>query len=291
LKKVIVNKKGENLPNSSKGVDTLKKLYMNWIEEERIFTPNIFSSELGKLVSNAFLAQRVSSINSIAAICEKTGADIEEVGLLIGSDSRIGKKFLKPSVGFGGSCLNKDVLHLVYLCESLGLHEVAEYWEGVVQINEFQKKRFSDGIITKMFNNLYKKPISVFGVAFKKNTKDVRGSAALEIAYNLLQEGAILNVYDPKAERKDFIIQMKFMNYWESGYEERIVWYNDPYESSNSAHAVIILTEWDEFGTYDYAKIFEHMKKPAFLFDGRNLLNLKEMKIIGFEAFSIGKVV
>ena len=253
---------------------------------------------------NAFLAQRISSINAMSAICEKTGANVDEVAKAIGMDSRIGSKFLKTSVGFGGSCFQKDLLNLVYISRTLGLPEVADYWEQVLKINDYQKNRFSSRIISTLFNTVSGKKITFLGWAFKKETNDTRESAAIYVAWNLLQDQADIHVYDPKVSASQII---KDLNMVSGGYfsckcadNEAKVYcpspglgtvtiHNEPYSTMEDAHAIAILTEWDQFRDYDWEKIFKTMKKPAFLFDGRNILNHKKLKKIGFESYQIGK--
>ncbi len=278
---------GEKDEASQKAVQTLVDVYARWVPKEKIITTNLWSSELSKLTANAFLAQRISSINSISALCEATGADVDEVAYAIGLDSRIGSKFLKSSVGFGGSCFQKDILNLVYLCSHFGLTEVAAYWESVVTMNDFQKRRLSKRIVSALFNTVSDKRIAVFGFAFKKDTNDTRESAAIHVCKDLLEEGARLAIYDPKVDPLQI--------YQDLGLElnsEQITICTDQYEAARGAHAIALLTEWDAFRTEntDYAQICTEMEKPAFFFDGRNLTNLDEMRAIGFESHGIGKV-
>jgi UDPglucose 6-dehydrogenase len=261
--------------------DELVEIYANWVSKENILTANIWSSELSKLVANAFLAQRISSINAISALCEKADADITEVARAVGMDSRIGSKFLNASVGFGGSCFKKDILNLVYLCRHYGLNEVADYWEGVVRINEYQKERFVLNILTAMFNTLAGKRICLFGFAFKANTGDTRETPALSIARKLMEENAELVISDPQAlenARKDL-----------RDIEGKVAYIEDPYEAATQCHAIAILTEWDLYRNLDYEKIFRKMKKPAFVFDGRNILNHKKLFEMGFNVYSVGR--
>jgi len=256
-------------------------IYANWVPPERIITSNLWSAELSKLVANAFLAQRISSINSISALCEKTEASVGEVALAIGTDSRIGSKFLNASVGFGGSCFKKDILNLVYICEHYGLDEVARYWESVVMMNEYQQQRFITNMIKVMFNTVAGKRIVLLGFAFKANTSDTRESPAIFVSRKLLDEHAQLVISDPKAldnARADL-----------SDCVEQIEFCEDPYAASNKAHALAVMTEWDQYKELDYARIFEHMEKPAFIFDGRNILDHEKLFNIGFNVFTIGK--
>ncbi len=276
---------GERTPEGDKAVETLVSVYARWVPRERIITTNLWSSELSKLVANAFLAQRISSINAISALCEATGADVDEVANAIGKDSRIGPKFLKASVGFGGSCFQKDILNLSYLCESFGLPEVSAYWASVVKMNDYQKQRFSSKIVRTLFNSVADKRIAVLGFAFKKDTDDTRESAAINIVRDLLTEQANVVVYDPKVPAAEIISDVLGKGQTSS----RLSVATSAYEAAKGAHAIAIVTEWDEFKTLDYAKIFEGMQKPAFLFDGRNIVDLANLRAIGFRASGIGK--
>ena len=276
---------GERTPEGEKAMETLASVYGRWIPRERVITTNLWSSELSKLVANAFLAQRISSINSISALCEATGADVDEVANAIGKDSRIGPKFLKSSVGFGGSCFQKDILNLTYLCESFGLPEVAAYWSSVVGINDWQKQRFASRIVKELFNTVADKKIAVLGFAFKKDTNDTRESAAINVVRNLLSEHAKVSVYDPKVPAHEIVTDTLG-----KGVENpRLTVAKDAYEACAGAHAIAVVTEWDEFKTLDYAKIYAGMPKPAFLFDGRNIVDLEALRKIGFRAVGIGK--
>ena len=257
------------------------EIYANWVPRDKIIESNVWSAELSKLTANAFLAQRVSSINSLSALCEKTEADIEEVAYAIGTDSRIGNKFLKSSVGFGGSCFKKDILNLVYICRNYGLYEVADYWESVVKINEWQEKRFVQTMLANMFNTVAGKKITLLGFAFKANTGDTRESPAIYIAKGLAEEHAMVTVSDPKAldnARKDLEDISDYVHYEE-----------DPYKATEDSHAVAILTEWNIYKDLDYKRIYDSMEKPAFIFDGRNILDHKNLFDIGFNVFAIGK--
>lgn len=276
---------GERTPGGEAAVEKLAEVYGRWVPRDRIITTNLWSSELSKLVANAFLAQRISSINSISALCEATGADVDEVAHAIGKDSRIGPKFLKASVGFGGSCFQKDILNLVYLCEHFGLPEVASYWEGVVRMNDWQKRRFATRIVKALFNSVADKKIAVLGFAFKKDTNDTRESAAISVCRDLLAEQAHVTVYDPKVPADEVRRDVKA-----AGADlTKLTVAADAYEAAKGAHAIAIVTEWDEFKRLDYGRIFESMSKPAFLFDGRNILDLKALKETGFRVFGIGK--
>lgn len=283
---------------SKEAIAALANVYGRWIAKEKILTTNLWSSELSKLTANAFLAQRVSSINAISALCEATGADVDEVARAIGTDSRIGPKFLKASVGFGGSCFQKDILNLVYLCEHFGLREVAAYWEQVVNMNDYQKRRFSERIVRTMFNTVSDKKIAVLGFAFKKDTNDTRESAAMYVCRDLLRERARLAIYDPRVSeeqvRKDLTAACADLqgNICESDrklIETNVTVVGDGYQAAEAAHAIAVLTEWDEFKTLDFDRIYASMKQPAFVFDGRNLLDRNQLYQAGFELHSIGK--
>ena len=269
------------VPDSHEAMQALVDVYANWVPRERIFTTNVWSSEMSKLVSNAMLAQRISSINSISALCERTGADVAEVSHAVSMDSRIGSKFLRPGVGFGGSCFKKDILNLVYLCEQYNLHEVAKYWEQVVLMNDYQERRFANRIAKAMFNTLSGKRIALFGFAFKADTGDTRESPAIYISKMLIEEHAKLAIHDPQAlpnARLDM-----------AGYEDRIEYCDDPYEAAKGAHAIAVITDWKCFAELDYKRLFDSMEKPAFIFDGRNLLDHKKLFEIGFEVYPLGK--
>jgi UDPglucose 6-dehydrogenase len=274
---------GERTPAGEAAVAALAGIYANWVPRDRIITTSLWSSELSKLVANAFLAQRIASINTISAVCEATGADVDEVAHVIGRDSRIGPKFLKASVGFGGSCFQKDILNLVYLCEHFGLTEVGAYWESVVRMNDYQKRRFTERIVKELFNTVAGKRIAILGFAFKKNTNDTRESAAIAVCRDLLAEHADLAIYDPKVTADDIRRDLP------GAPAERVIIARNAYEACEGAHAVAILTEWDEFLSLDYERIFRGMPKPASIFDGRNILDLADLRAVGFQAFGIGR--
>ena len=280
---------GDTTTEGQIAMQALVEIYENWVPKEKIVTTNVWSSELSKLTANAFLAQRVSSINAMSEICEKTGADINEVSKAIGMDSRIGSKFLKASVGFGGSCFQKDILNLVYIAKSYGLNEVAAYWEQVIIMNEHQKQRFSENIVSKLYNTVSGKKITFFGWAFKKDTNDTRESPAIKVADNLLNEQATISVYDPKVIGERMYADLDALN-TRSEAENRTLLqvHNNPYEASNQSHAIVILTEWDVFKTYDWQKIYNNMHKPAFIFDGRGILDVQMLESIGFICYKIG---
>jgi UDPglucose 6-dehydrogenase len=274
----------------NEAIQTLVDIYGRWVGEKHILTTNVWSSELSKLTANAFLAQRVSSINAISEICEKTEADVNEVARAIGMDTRIGNKFLKASVGFGGSCFQKDILNLVYIAKSYGLDEVADYWEQVIIMNDHQKNRFSKNIVKTLYNTVSDKKIAFLGWAFKKDTNDTRESAAIYIADNLIDEQANIAVYDPKVEEHQIYFDLDYLDTRKAEQnKQRVTSYQDPYQATDGAHAIAILTEWDEFKDYDWKKIYDNMLKPAFIFDGRNLLDKEKLEKIGFVYQGIGK--
>ena len=268
-------------PEGIKARQAVVDIYATWVPRDRIIESNLWSSELSKLTANAFLAQRISSINSLSALCERTEADIDEVAYAIGTDSRIGPRFLKASVGFGGSCFKKDILNLVYIAESYGLHEVAAYWESVVKMNEWQQSRFVHTMLANMFNTVAGKRIAVLGFAFKADTGDTRESAAIGVTRQLLAEHARVVVSDPKAlenAREEC-----------AGFKGDLTFEADPYKAAEGAHALAVLTEWKEYRTLDYARILERMERPAFVFDGRNILDHRRLFEMGFNVFAIGK--
>jgi UDPglucose 6-dehydrogenase len=275
---------GEQTPEGLAAIEKVAAIYARWIPREKILATNLWSSELSKLVANAFLAQRISSINSISALCEATGADVDEVARAIGKDSRIGPKFLKASVGYGGSCFQKDILNLTYLCQHFGLPEVAAYWESVVKMNDWQKSRFSGRIVSDLFNTVSGKHIGILGFAFKKDTNDTRETAAIAVCRDLLAEGAKVHVYDPQVSEEQ--IRADVLG---TGTNPNLIVVKTALEACDGAHAVAVLTEWDEFKDLDFKRIHEGMFKPAFLFDGRNILPHAKLKEIGFRVFAIGK--
>lgn len=281
---------GDQTTEGLKAIEALTSVYASWVPREKIIQTKLWSSELSKLTANAFLAQRISSINSLSALCEVTGADVDEVAYAIGSDTRIGPKFLKASVGFGGSCFQKDILNLVYLCEYFGLPEVAAYWDQVIIMNDYQKRRFANKIIQSLFNTVSGKKIAILGWAFKKDTNDTRESAAIYVTDHLLNDMANVWVYDPKVPAKKMYDDLDYLETRESEKnKELLTVVNDPYEACKNAHAIAVITEWDEFKAYDWQKIYNNMMKPAFIFDGRNILDHKKLKDIGFKVQAIGK--
>ncbi|CAM9518929.1 unnamed protein product [Ectocarpus sp. 12 AP-2014] len=284
---------GMQTPEGLAAIQELVDVYANWVPKDRILATNTWSSELSKLVANAFLAQRVSSINSISALCEATDADISEVSRALGYDPRIGNKFLNSSVGFGGSCFQKDVLNLVYICESTGLPEVAEYWHQVIAMNDYQKSRFTQLMVRRMFNTVTGKKIAVLGFAFKKDTGDTRETPAVFVCKALLEEQAKVQVYDPQVKRSQMFVEFDYtcgVNKDNTPrLEESITTCEDAYSAANGSHALAILTEWDEFKTLDYQRIYDSMAKPAFVFDGRGVVDIEALRKIGFEVYCIGK--
>ncbi|XP_065160265.1 UDP-glucose 6-dehydrogenase-like isoform X2 [Atheta coriaria] len=272
-------------------IEELCKIYEHWIPRKNILTTNTWSSELSKLAANAMLAQRVSSINSLSAVCEATGADVSEVARAVGLDSRIGSKFLQASIGFGGSCFQKDILNLVYICECLNLPEVAAYWQQVIDMNEYQKSRFTAHVVRELFNTVSGKQIALFGFAFKKNTGDTRESPAIYVANTLLVEGATLNIYDPKVEESQIFNDLTHPTICESPESVRksVKICHNALEAAKGCHAIVVCTEWDEFITLNYEDIYSNMMKPAYIFDGRKILDHDRLLEIGFHVTTIGK--
>ncbi len=281
---------GDDTPSGQEAKETLSAIYAHWLPKERILQTNVWSSELSKLVANAFLAQRVSSINAISALCERTDANVAEVSRAIGTDSRIGPKFLNASVGFGGSCFQKDILNLVYISRSFGLQEVADYWEQVIIMNDYQKKRFANHIISTLYNTVSGKKIAFYGWAFKKDTNDTRESAAIYVADALLEERAEITVYDPKVSEERIYADLDYLETRSPDENRRLLTVvKDPMQAAEEAHAVALLTEWDEFKEYDWDAIYHKMLKPAFLFDGRRMLSKETMEGKGFQYYKIGQ--
>jgi len=274
---------GPQTPQGLAAIKFMADVYRRWVPEPQVLTTNLWSAELSKLTANAFLAQRISSINSISALCEATGADVDEVAHSIGVDSRIGPKFLKASVGFGGSCFQKDILNLVYLCRSFGLPEVAAYWHQVIVMNDWQKKRFATNMVHSMFNTVSGKKIAILGFAFKKDTGDTRETAAIDVCKALMEEKAKLAIYDPIVSREQIYTDLG------PGSMESILIDDDAYIACTGAHAIAVLTEWDVFKSLDYQRIYDSMQKPAFIYDGRNILDHAALTEIGFQVYAIGK--
>ena len=276
--------------DDDKAIDALSEIYSNWVPKNKILKTNIWSSELSKLTANAFLAQRISSINSISAVCESTGADINQVKKAIGMDTRIGEKFLSPGPGFGGSCCQKDILNLVYLSSFYKLEEVANYWQGVIDINNWQKSRISRLVVNYLFGNVSEKKIAILGFAFKANTNDTRQSPSINICKDLLEEGAHLSIFDPKVEnskitddlQNDFNSIQAIQGYgsWEIA--------SSVFDAANGSDALILLTEWDEFFNIDWYKLIKMMRKPAWVFDTRSCIDYKSARKAGFNVWTIG---
>lgn len=281
---------GDDTPSGKEAKNTLSAIYEHWLPKERILQTNVWSSELSKLVANAFLAQRVSSINAISALCERTDANVAEVSRAIGTDSRIGPKFLNASVGFGGSCFQKDILNLVYIARSYGLQEVADYWEQVIIMNDYQKRRFAEHIISSLYNTVNGKKIAFYGWAFKKDTNDTRESAAIYVADALLDEQAEIVVYDPKVSEEQIYTDLDYLGSRSPEENRRLLTVTtNPMQAAENAHAIAILTEWDEFKSYDWDSIHTKMLKPSFLFDGRRILDKDIMESKGFHYYKIGQ--
>ncbi|CAL0307189.1 unnamed protein product [Lupinus luteus] len=275
---------GREGPEGQEAVLKLKGIYDQWVPEDKIITTNLWSAELSKLADNAFLAQRISSINAMSALCEITGAEVSQLSDALSKNTKIGPKFLNASVGFGGSCFQKDILNLVYICESNGLIEVANYWKQVIKVNDYQKNRFVNRVVSSMFNTVSGKKIAVFGFAFKKDTSDTRKTPAIDVCKGLLGDNACLSIYDPRVSEDQI---QKDLSMGSEVKQVSIV--RDAYEATKDAHGICILTEWDEFKTLDYERVFENMQKPAFVFDGRNILNVDKLREIGFIVYSIGR--
>ena len=282
---------GDDTPEGKKAIESLYNIYSSWVPEENILTTNLWSSELSKLAANAFLAQRISSINSLSELCEVTGADIEEVSKAIGMDSRIGNSFLKTSVGFGGSCFQKDILNLVYIARSEGLYKVADYWEQIIVINAHQRDRFSKKITSLIKNKSLNKNVCIFGWAFKKNTNDTRESAAIYVSDYLIRSNINLNVYDPKVKRSQIYFDLNYINKNDAKNKRCVLVYDRHIDclEIEKTNIIAILTEWDEFKEYDWGKIYDKMSKPAYVFDGRNVLEKEELESIGFNYIGLGR--
>ncbi|KAK1272016.1 UDP-glucose 6-dehydrogenase 5 [Acorus gramineus] len=297
--RVLIGGRGDT-EGGRKAIAALKAVYAHWVPEDRILTMNLWSAELSKLAANALLAQRISSVNAMSALCEATGADVSEVAYAVGKDSRIGPKFLNASVGFGGSCFQKDILNLVYICECNGLPEVANYWKQVVQINDYQKARFVQRVVSSMFNTVSGKRIAILGFAFKKDTGDTRETAAIDVCHGLLGDKAQLSIYDPQVTEEQIRRDLATAKFdWDhpqhlvpsspTAASKQVVMAWDAYAAAKGAHAVCVLTEWDEFKKLDYQRIYDAMEKPAFFFDGRNVVDVDALRKIGFIVYSVGK--
>lgn len=283
---------GSESPAGEQAIRLLASVYEHWVPAQRVITMSTWSSELSKLASNAFLAQRVSSINAISAVCESTGADVSQVAEAVGQDSRIGSQFLQASVGFGGSCFQKDILSLVYICECLNLPEVAHYWMQVITMNQHQKDRFAKRIVSCLFNSITNKALAIYGFAFKKNTGDTRESPSIDVCVHLLEEGARLNIFDPKVDREQIYRDLSnpaLSSIEPNRVRELVTIYDDPYEATRDTHAIVLLTEWDMFKDLDYERMYRSMLKPAWVFDGRKFLNHEKLISLGFHTETIGR--
>ncbi|KAG8793840.1 UDP-glucose 6-dehydrogenase 1 [Serendipita sp. 398] len=278
-------------PLGKQACEALCEVYANWVPRERILTVGLWSSELSKLAANAMLAQRISSINALSAICEATGANIDEVAHAVGKDSRIGPKFLRASVGFGGSCFQKDILNLVYLSESLHLPEVGAYWRQVVEMNEYQKRRFTRRVVDALFKTITGKRIAILGFAFKADTGDTRESAAITLVKHFMEEKALITIYDPQVEHEQIWMDLTEVSPMYSLHQikKQVSIATSALDACMDAEAVVIATEWKEFALLDWESVYENMSKPAFVFDGRLLLDQAKLTQIGFKVSTIGR--
>ena len=280
---VIILKKVEE------AIQSLFDIYSSWVPKKNILTTNLWSSELSKITANAFLAQRISSINSLSELCEETGADIEEVSKAIGMDSRIGSNFLKTSVGFGGSCFQKDILNLIYIARSIGLEKVASYWEQILIINAHQRDRFANKIVSLIKNKSLSKNVCILGWAFKKDTNDTRESAAIYVSDYLLRSNININVYDPKVKEAQIFFDLNYLNNSGKENKEHVSVYDNYVDCVDQTNIIAIITEWDEFKEYDWKNIYDKMYKPAYVFDGRNILDRDKLESIGFNYIGLGR--
>ncbi len=280
---------GDNTKKGNEAIQSLVDIYSSWVPKKNILTTNLWSSELSKLTANAFLAQRISSINSLSELCEETGADIEEVSKAIGMDSRIGSNFLKTSVGFGGSCFQKDILNLVYIARSIGLEKVANYWEQILIINNHQRERFANKIASLIKNKSLNKNVCILGWAFKKDTNDTRESAAIYVSDYLLKSKININVYDPKVEESQIFFDLNYLNNNDAKNKRHVSIYNNPIDCLHKTNIIAIITEWDEFKGYDWKNIYANMSKPAYIYDGRNILDKDKLESIGFNYIGLGR--
>ncbi|MEB3326351.1 MAG: nucleotide sugar dehydrogenase [Synechococcus sp.] len=271
---------------SREAIEALAGIYGQWVAPEKILRTNLWSSELSKLTANAFLAQRISSINSIAALCEATGADVREVANAIGADSRIGPKFLKAGPGFGGSCFQKDILNLVYLCRYYGLEDVASYWEQVVTLNSWQQHRISRLVVNRLFGTISGKRIAVLGFAFKADTNDTRESPAIQVCKDLLEEGAMLAIVDPKVREGQIAIDLgKPAGQGEANWQLL----GSVEAAAEGADALVLLTEWEQFGQINWPAVVSVMRKPAWLFDSRAKADGAAARAAGLNVWTLGE--
>ena len=267
-------------------IEALAAIYSQWVPAERILRTNLWSSELSKLTANAFLAQRISSINSIAAFCEATGADVGEVARAIGADSRIGPKFLQAGPGFGGSCFQKDILNLVYLCRHYGLEEVAAYWQSVVELNTWQQQRIARLVVNRLFGTVSGKRIGVLGFAFKADTNDTRESPAIRICRTLLEEGAVLQILDPKVSGRQIALDLGQPAGDGEGSWQQVP---DALQAASGADALLLLTEWQQFGQLDWSALAAVMRQPAWLFDARAKADAAAARAAGLQVWTVGE--
>ena len=287
---------GENV----EAIDALASVYGEWVPQDRILRTNLWSSELSKLTANAFLAQRISSINSVAALCEATGADVREVAKAIGTDSRIGPKFLQAGPGFGGSCFQKDILNLVYLCRHFGLPDVADYWEAVVKVNTWQQHRIARMVVQKLFGTVTGKRLAILGFAFKADTNDTREAPAIRIVKDLLDEGAQLAIHDPKVEPEQIARDLKLpastapdadSGPTRASLSGEGTWWpaEDIASAVKGADAVIILTEWSQYRALDWSVLGSLMRQPAWVFDARSVVTPAEVESAGLNFWRVGE--
>jgi len=267
-------------------MEALTEIYASWVPQDRILRTNLWSSELSKLTANAFLAQRISSINGIAAFCEATGADVREVARAIGADSRIGAKFLQAGPGFGGSCFQKDILNLVYLCRHYGLEEVAAYWEQVVALNHWQQQRIARLVITKLFGTVSDKRIGVLGFSFKADTNDTRESPAIRICKELLDEGAILQIVDPKVSERQLVLDLGHPASEGEGSWQQV---STVEQAAAGTDALLLLTEWQQFAQIDWPAVAALMRQPAWLFDARAKADASAARAAGLQVWVVGE--
>ena len=271
--------------NTSIGI--LKNIYLRWVNEKKIITTNLWSSELSKLIANAFLAQRISSINSVSAICESTGADVREVARAVGTDVRIGEHFLNSGPGFGGSCFKKDILNLVYICKSLGLNVVASYWEGILNINNWQQDRIYQTVVNKLFGNISGKRIIILGFSFKADTNDTRNSPSIKISRQLIAEDATLVIHDPKVDKKA-ILKAININTEDLKIENQVIFEKNISKAFNDADAVLIMTEWDDYKNLDWKSLQYKMRKPSWVFDTRSIISESIIKDTSINFWQLG---
>jgi len=278
-------------PEGIAACTALSSVYAHWVPPARILTVGLWSSELSKLAANAMLAQRISSINSLSALCESTGANVEELAHAMGRDSRIGPKFLKASVGFGGSCFQKDILNLVYISESCNLPEVAGYWRQVITMNDYQKSRFAKTVVAALFSTITNKTVAVLGFAFKADTGDTRESPSITLVRDFLLENARVTIYDPQVLHEQIWLDLsEALPSWPlEKIQQAVTIAPSALEAAKKSEAIVIATEWKEFREIDWKAVYDTMKKPAFVFDGRLILDADALRQIGFRVKQIGR--